>query len=124
MLPACQHGKGEYLKLVLNLAQQLVALSLPPRAVGCIDRVERDYLSKPTFRPEVIRSKSSAAAGLCAWVSNICKYFRIYQVGGWRFGVVGVLAHWLEYVIFKCIGFACRVGWPPINNKAPPCWLA
>ena len=49
--------------------------------MGCIDRVERDYLSKPTFRPEVIRSKSSAAAGLCAWVSNICKYFRIYQVG-------------------------------------------
>lgn len=43
--------------------------------------MERDYLSKPTFRPEVIRSKSSAAAGLCAWVSNICKYFRIYQVG-------------------------------------------
>ncbi len=26
------------------------------------------------------RSKSSAAAGLCAWVVNICKYFRIYQV--------------------------------------------
>ena len=26
------------------------------------------------------RSKSGAASGLCSWVVNICKYFRIYQV--------------------------------------------
>ena len=60
------------------------ALSPPPpkpRAapVACVDRVERDYINNPTFRPESIRTKSSAAAGLCAWVINICKYFRIYQ---------------------------------------------
>lgn len=47
----------------------------------CVDRVERDYISNPNFRPDYIRTKSSAAAGLCAWVINICKYFRIYQVG-------------------------------------------
>lgn len=46
----------------------------------CVDRVEQEYLSLPTFRPEVIRVKSVAAAGLAAWVTNICKYFRIYQV--------------------------------------------
>lgn len=46
-----------------------------------MDRVERDFISRPTFQPNVIRSKSSAAAGLSAWVINICKYFRIYQVG-------------------------------------------
>ncbi len=43
-------------------------------------QVERDFLSIPGFNPDNIRSKSSAAAGLCAWVINICKYFRIYQV--------------------------------------------
>ena len=49
--------------------------------MACVDRVERDFISRPTFQPNVIRSKSSAAAGLSAWVINICKYFRIYQVG-------------------------------------------
>lgn len=43
-------------------------------------QVERDYMSNPGFTPDNIKSKSSAAAGLCAWVINICKYFRIYQV--------------------------------------------
>ena len=42
--------------------------------------MEKDYLSSPSFKPEIIRSKSGAAAGLCGWVVNICKYFRIYQV--------------------------------------------
>ena len=42
-------------------------------------QVEKDYLSSPSFKPEIIRSKSGAAAGLCGWVVNICKYFRIYQ---------------------------------------------
>ncbi len=49
------------------------------RAVVCVDRVERDYISNPNFRPDYIRTKSSAAAGLCAWVINICKYFHIYR---------------------------------------------
>ena len=64
-----------------QLASPLVPCS-PSCAVACVDRVERDYVSSPTFRAESIRTKSSAAAGLCAWVINICKYFRIYQVGG------------------------------------------
>lgn len=51
-------------------------------AVQCVDRVERDYISNPNFHANLIRTKSSAAAGLCAWVINICKYFRIYQVRG------------------------------------------
>lgn len=40
----------------------------------------QDYLSNPNFNADYIRSKSGAAAGLCGWVVNICKYFRIYQV--------------------------------------------
>lgn len=51
-----------------------------PPTVACVDRVEKDYISNPNFRADYIRSKSSAAAGLCAWVINIVKYFRIYQV--------------------------------------------
>ncbi|KAL4513647.1 hypothetical protein Ndes2526A_g04979 [Nannochloris sp. 'desiccata'] len=47
---------------------------------SCVERVEKDYLSQPTFKAEAIKVKSMAAAGLCAWVTNIAKYFRIYQV--------------------------------------------
>ena len=46
----------------------------------CVDSVEKDYMSNPSFNAENIKSKSGAAAGLCGWVVNICKYFRIYQV--------------------------------------------
>ena len=47
---------------------------------NCVDKVEKDYISNPNFNADYIRNKSGAAAGLCAWVVNICKYFRIYQV--------------------------------------------
>lgn len=47
---------------------------------NCVERVEKDYLSQPNFKAEAIKVKSMAAAGLCAWVTNIAKYFRIYQV--------------------------------------------
>ncbi|KAL6747291.1 flagellar outer dynein arm heavy chain beta [Haematococcus lacustris] len=47
---------------------------------NCVAVVEKEYMSQPGFTPDNIRSKSSAAAGLCSWVINICKYFRIYQV--------------------------------------------
>ena len=47
---------------------------------NCVAAVEKEYMANPEFSPENIKSKSSAAAGLCSWVINICKYFRIYQV--------------------------------------------
>lgn len=46
----------------------------------CVKKVEVDFLSNPNFNADYIRTKSGAAAGLCGWVVNICKYFRIYQV--------------------------------------------
>ena len=46
----------------------------------CVERVEKDYISNPNFNAEYIKTKSGAAAGLCGWVVNICKYFRIYQI--------------------------------------------
>lgn len=36
------------------------------------------YLKDPEFEPEFIRSKSGAAAGLCAWVINIIKFYEVY----------------------------------------------
>nr|CAD7197237.1 unnamed protein product [Timema douglasi] len=36
------------------------------------------YLKDPEFEPEFIRSKSGAAAGLCAWVINIVKFYEVY----------------------------------------------
>lgn len=36
------------------------------------------YLKNPEFEPEFVRSKSAAAAGLCAWVINIIKFYEVY----------------------------------------------
>jgi dynein heavy chain len=44
-----------------------------------VEAVEKRFLSDAGFTPENIRTKSAAAAGLCDWSVNICKYFRIYQ---------------------------------------------
>jgi dynein heavy chain len=60
--------------------RSLLAFDKDNVPVNCVDAVERDYIANPGFTPDNIKSKSSAAAGLCAWVLNICKYFRIYQV--------------------------------------------
>ena len=80
-----------------------------------MDRVERDYINNPAFRPESIRTKSSAAAGLCAWVINIAKYFRIYQAS-WVLVASGcLLADWL-------LGEG-RVRWHPRPHIHPPTCL-
>lgn len=38
------------------------------------------YLEDPEFDPEKIMGKSAAAAGLCAWVININKFYEVYQI--------------------------------------------
>ncbi|KAH0621501.1 hypothetical protein JD844_022871 [Phrynosoma platyrhinos] len=43
-----------------------------------VKTVKEDYLSDPEFNPEFVRTKSSAAAGLCAWVINIIKFHEVY----------------------------------------------
>jgi len=43
----------------------------------CLKSVQ-PYLDDPEFDPEVIRRQSFAAAGLCAWVINIVKYYEVY----------------------------------------------
>ena len=61
--------------------KSLLAFDKDNIPVQCVDKVEKDFINpNPNFNPDYIRSKSGAAAGLCGWVVNICKYFRIYQV--------------------------------------------
>jgi dynein heavy chain len=37
----------------------------------------KETLSKEDFTPDIIRTKSSAAANLCFWVINITKYYEV-----------------------------------------------
>ena len=60
--------------------KSLISFDKDNTPLQCVERVEKDFLSNPNFNADYIRSKSGAAAGLCGWVVNICKYFRIYQV--------------------------------------------
>ena len=69
-------------KMMANVDQFLVMLqtfdkdNTPDNACTW---VEQNCISKAHFNVETMRGKSGAAAGLTAWVINICKYFRIYQ---------------------------------------------
>jgi dynein heavy chain len=38
----------------------------------------QQYVNDKEFEPELIRSKSNAAAGLCSWVINILKFYEVY----------------------------------------------
>ncbi|GLG99541.1 Dynein heavy chain, cytoplasmic [Gryllus bimaculatus] len=45
-----------------------------------IVKAVKEYLNDTEFNPDHIRSKSFAAAGLCAWVINIVKYNEVYEM--------------------------------------------
>lgn len=44
---------------------------------NCLKVVNEQYLKDPEFNPNLIRTKSFAAAGLCAWVINIIKFYEV-----------------------------------------------
>uniref|UniRef100_A0A6I8PBB0 Dynein axonemal heavy chain 17 n=1 Tax=Ornithorhynchus anatinus TaxID=9258 RepID=A0A6I8PBB0_ORNAN len=41
-------------------------------------RAIQPYLRDPEFNPDFVRSKSSAAAGLCSWVVNIVRFHEVF----------------------------------------------
>ena len=45
---------------------------------ACCRSLPRSYQGNPTFDPEFIRSKSTAAAGLCSWCINIVRFYEVY----------------------------------------------
>jgi dynein heavy chain len=52
---------------------KVVSLEVVPHGFKQI----RDILKDPEFIPEKIKTKSSAAAGLCDWVINIVSYYDV-----------------------------------------------
>eukprot|EP00227_Mantoniella_beaufortii_P011774 CAMPEP_0197579874 /NCGR_PEP_ID=MMETSP1326-20131121/3768_1 /TAXON_ID=1155430 /ORGANISM="Genus nov. species nov., Strain RCC2288" /LENGTH=4505 /DNA_ID=CAMNT_0043143449 /DNA_START=243 /DNA_END=13760 /DNA_ORIENTATION=+ len=70
----------KFMGSVDKFLNDLIAFDKDNTPENCVERCEKDYLSNPNFTADYIMSKSGAAAGLCGWVVNICKYFRIYQV--------------------------------------------
>ncbi|XP_073997627.1 dynein beta chain, ciliary-like isoform X3 [Rhodnius prolixus] len=45
-----------------------------------IVKAVQPYIKDPEFTPETVITKSSAAAGLCAWVINIMKFHEVWMV--------------------------------------------
>lgn len=43
----------------------------------CLTVVKQEYLRKAEFHPDQVRTKSTAAAGLCAWTINIVRYYEV-----------------------------------------------
>ncbi|XP_039198067.1 dynein heavy chain 11, axonemal isoform X1 [Crotalus tigris] len=45
---------------------------------NCLKVLKEHYLKDSEFSPNLVRTKSFAAAGLCAWVINIVKFYEVY----------------------------------------------
>ncbi|XP_030057583.1 dynein axonemal heavy chain 11 [Microcaecilia unicolor] len=45
---------------------------------NCLKVIKDLYLKDPEFNPDLVRTKSLAAAGLCSWVINIVKFYEVY----------------------------------------------
>ncbi len=48
--------------------------------VFACEYIEKHLFSDPDFNVDTMKGKSSAAAGMCSWVINVVKYYRIYEV--------------------------------------------
>ncbi|KAK7827468.1 hypothetical protein U0070_026674, partial [Myodes glareolus] len=44
---------------------------------NCLKAI-RPYLQDPAFNPELVATKSYAAAGLCSWVINIVRFYEVF----------------------------------------------
>lgn len=44
---------------------------------NCLKAI-RPYLQDPEFNPELVATKSYAAAGLCSWVINIVRFYEVF----------------------------------------------
>ncbi|KAG7460463.1 dynein heavy chain 11, axonemal-like isoform X1, partial [Solea senegalensis] len=61
-----------------DFLQALVSYDKEHIPESCLTVVKQQYLRNPEFHPDLVRTKSTAAAGLCAWTINIVKYYEIY----------------------------------------------
>ncbi|KAM9806325.1 dynein axonemal heavy chain 11 isoform 1-T1 [Syngnathus typhle] len=61
-----------------DFLQALVSYDKEHIHESCLNVVKQCYLKKSDFQPDQVRTKSTAAAGLCAWTINIVRYYEIY----------------------------------------------
>ncbi|XP_035799351.2 dynein axonemal heavy chain 11 [Amphiprion ocellaris] len=61
-----------------DFLQALVSYDKEHIPESCLTVVKQEYLRKPDFHPDLVWTKSTAAAGLCAWTINIVRYYEIY----------------------------------------------
>ncbi|KAJ6660734.1 hypothetical protein lerEdw1_017360 [Lerista edwardsae] len=67
-----------YMSKVDEFLQSLVNFDKEHIPEATVKTIQEDYLRDPEFNPEIVRTKSSAAAGLCSWVINIIKFHEVY----------------------------------------------
>ncbi|XP_071372237.1 dynein axonemal heavy chain 11 isoform X2 [Centroberyx affinis] len=61
-----------------DFLQALVSYDKENIPDSCLSVVKQEYLRNPEFHPDLVRTKSTAAAGLCAWTINIVRYYEVY----------------------------------------------
>uniref|UniRef100_A0A8C0IKH9 Dynein axonemal heavy chain 11 n=1 Tax=Chelonoidis abingdonii TaxID=106734 RepID=A0A8C0IKH9_CHEAB len=61
-----------------DFLQALISYDKEHIPENCLKVVKEHYLKDPEFNPNLVRTKSFAAAGLCAWVINIVKFYEVY----------------------------------------------
>ncbi|KAM3873375.1 dynein axonemal heavy chain 11 [Diretmus argenteus] len=61
-----------------DFLQALVSYDKEHIPESCLNVVKQEYLRNPEFHPDLVRTKSTAAAGLCAWAINIVRYYEVY----------------------------------------------
>lgn len=62
-----------------DFLQALVSYDKENIPESCLTVVKQEYLRNPEFHPDLVRTKSTAAAGLCAWTINIVRYYEVRQ---------------------------------------------
>ncbi|KAI3360460.1 hypothetical protein L3Q82_002355 [Scortum barcoo] len=63
-----------------DFLQALVSYDKEHIPESCLTVVKQQYLKNPEFYPDLVRTKSTAAAGLCAWTINIVRYYEDLDV--------------------------------------------
>lgn len=68
----CIHQVDDFLHALMSYDKDHIPES-------CLTVVKQQYLRNPDFRPDLVWTKSTAAAGLCAWTINIVRYYEVWQ---------------------------------------------
>lgn len=63
-----------------DFLQALISYDKEHIPKNCLKVVKEYYLKDPEFNPNLVRTKSFAAAGLCAWVINIVKFYEVLYI--------------------------------------------